>query len=139
MHSPGNTVQQNPRGNRRGSAILPILLLTMFGVSAGAQAQEYPSRPITLDIPYGVGGSADVGGRVVAQSLSGHFAWGSVAWFVGVLASVGAVGWAVRGLPVAPCKATTESEYRLSPLRLLGSKSGRGLPTPQYNVSVKGS
>ncbi|MES2253451.1 MAG: fatty acid desaturase [Pseudomonadota bacterium] len=34
-------------------------------------------------------------GRVVAQSLSGHFAWGSVAWFFGVLAATGAVAWAV--------------------------------------------
>ena len=30
--------------------------------------------------------SFEIKGRAVAQTLSGHFAWGSVAWFAGVLA-----------------------------------------------------
>ena len=36
-----------------------------------AGAQEYPSKPIRLIIPYPPGGGADILGRVVAQKLSG--------------------------------------------------------------------
>jgi len=35
-----------------------------------ALAQDYPSRPVTLVVPYGPGGGADVVGRIVSQSLS---------------------------------------------------------------------
>ncbi len=35
-----------------------------------ASAAEYPSRPITLIVPLGVGGSTDVIGRLVAQGMS---------------------------------------------------------------------
>jgi tripartite-type tricarboxylate transporter receptor subunit TctC len=39
---------------------------------AGAQS-GYPSRPVQLIVPYGAGGIADVGMRIVAERLSGHF------------------------------------------------------------------
>ena len=35
-----------------------------------ARAQTYPSRPITLIVPYPPGGGADAMGRMVAQKLS---------------------------------------------------------------------
>ncbi len=42
-------------------------ILLCFGVSAWAQA--YPSRPVKIIVPYGVGGSADVYGRFLAAKL----------------------------------------------------------------------
>ncbi len=36
---------------------------------SSAQAQGYPSRPITLVVPLGVGGSTDVIARIMAESM----------------------------------------------------------------------
>ncbi|QJP17926.1 tripartite tricarboxylate transporter substrate binding protein [Starkeya sp. ORNL1] len=35
-----------------------------------ASAQEYPSRPVTLDIPFPAGGSTDLVGRLIAEGMS---------------------------------------------------------------------
>lgn len=47
-----------------------LLLCTLLGVLPPALAQEYPSKPIRLVIPYPPGGATDVIGRVMAQQLS---------------------------------------------------------------------
>jgi len=46
-------------------------LIAAIGVAAlgGAQALDYPSRPITLVVPLGVGGSTDVIGRLMAEGM----------------------------------------------------------------------
>src|SRR5215468_6753384 len=49
----------------------------IFGVSALlavlniARAQTFPTRPITLVVPYAAGGAADVGARIVGEHMSG--------------------------------------------------------------------
>ena len=45
-----------------GAAALPA-------VSRAAIAQSYPSRPITMIVPFAAGGSSDVVGRVLAQRM----------------------------------------------------------------------
>jgi hypothetical protein len=45
-----------------GAAALPA-------VSRAAIAQSYPSRPITMIVPFAAGGSTDVVGRVLAQRM----------------------------------------------------------------------
>jgi len=53
---------------------LPIRRALFLGLtlaaSAGAIAQSYPTQPIRILLPYGVGGVADISARVVAQKLS---------------------------------------------------------------------
>src|SRR6202049_2550917 len=45
-----------------GAAALPA-------ISRGARAQTYPSRPITMIVPFAAGGLTDVVGRVVAERM----------------------------------------------------------------------
>ena len=45
-----------------------IALAVLAGV-AGAQAQTYPSRPITMIVPYPAGGPTDTLARILAEQL----------------------------------------------------------------------
>ena len=44
-------------------------LLLALGALCGAQAQEFPSRPITLVVPYAAGGPTDVATRIIAEQM----------------------------------------------------------------------
>jgi tripartite-type tricarboxylate transporter receptor subunit TctC len=47
-----------------------IRTLLAFLVTTAATAQDYPTRPIKMIVPYAAGGAADLMGRVVAQKLT---------------------------------------------------------------------
>src|SRR6188472_1036072 len=50
-----------------------LLSLAFLALSAiGAQAQTYPSRPVTVIVPFAAGGPADITGRIVADVFSRH-------------------------------------------------------------------
>jgi tripartite-type tricarboxylate transporter receptor subunit TctC len=55
------------------SAGIAGALLTAIAMTTTASAQsEYPNRPVQLIVPYGPGGIADVGMRILADKLSGR-------------------------------------------------------------------
>jgi tripartite-type tricarboxylate transporter receptor subunit TctC len=59
------SVRQRPLGT------LAVALLTLLGTgAAGVHAQDYPSRPVRIIVPYGAGGSSDAPMRVIAAELS---------------------------------------------------------------------
>src|SRR3954468_19250477 len=45
-----------------------LLFLILAGV-AGAEAQTYPSRPITLIVPFPPGGSTDAAARILSERM----------------------------------------------------------------------
>jgi tripartite-type tricarboxylate transporter receptor subunit TctC len=49
-------------------AILTMALLALG--SAGVHAQDYPTRPVTLIVPFAAGGPADITGRIAADQFS---------------------------------------------------------------------
>jgi tripartite-type tricarboxylate transporter receptor subunit TctC len=49
---------------------LPTVALAMFGPSWGVYAQGYPSRPITMIVPFAAGGPADALGRTLADGMT---------------------------------------------------------------------
>jgi tripartite-type tricarboxylate transporter receptor subunit TctC len=49
-----------------------LAALAVLGV-AGAQAQDYPSKPIRLVVPLSTGAGADIAARIVAQRLNEHW------------------------------------------------------------------
>ena len=49
---------------------LLILLLLLFTPPATASAQDYPSRPITMIVPFSAGGPGDVIARILGTAMS---------------------------------------------------------------------
>src|ERR1044072_7810395 len=54
------------RGMKRVLAIAGVLLAAL----TSAAAQPYPSRPITMIVPFGAGGPTDAVARIVAERMS---------------------------------------------------------------------
>jgi tripartite-type tricarboxylate transporter receptor subunit TctC len=53
--------------------VLLASLLALMPVSPHAQAVDYPSRPVTIVVPYPAGGGTDILGRLVAGQLEQRF------------------------------------------------------------------
>jgi tripartite-type tricarboxylate transporter receptor subunit TctC len=50
--------------------LVPTALAALMGLTGAATAQDYPTRPVTMVIPFAAGGPTDVLGRVMAQRMS---------------------------------------------------------------------
>lgn len=59
--------------NSRAKILGTILSATFLGLASfAAQAADYPERPITLVVPYGPGGAADLSARMIAGAAPTH-------------------------------------------------------------------
>jgi tripartite-type tricarboxylate transporter receptor subunit TctC len=54
---------------RRFMLLLVATLLTALGVSTPGRAEDYPSRPVKIIVPFGPGGPADVAARLIGNVL----------------------------------------------------------------------
>jgi tripartite-type tricarboxylate transporter receptor subunit TctC len=55
---------------RRTAALIVALAVAVLAVATGARAQEWPTRPVTMVVPFAAGGPVDVLGRILAQYLA---------------------------------------------------------------------
>src|SRR5712671_494223 len=86
----------------RGSVMRRLLLalgLAIFGGIVGAQAQTYPSRPITLVVPFPPGGSTDAAARIMAERMGPGLGQTVVIENVGGAGGSIAVGRVARAAP----------------------------------------
>lgn len=58
------------RSNRKVAAIAAVLTAVIAVPGAAQSPPDYPSRPISLLVPYAAGGVADVGMRILGEKLS---------------------------------------------------------------------
>src|SRR5262249_11299550 len=69
--------------------------LVLLALGASARAEDWPTRPVTMVVPFAAGGPVDVGGRILAQRLS------EILGYQIVVENVGGAGGATAGSRVA--------------------------------------
>jgi len=67
-----------------------ILLIAALGVAAGADAQTFPSRPITMVVSYSAGGPTDTIARIMAERMRGPL--GQIIVVENVTGAAGTIG-----------------------------------------------
>jgi tripartite-type tricarboxylate transporter receptor subunit TctC len=80
---------------------LLLIALAFFAASAGnrATAQDYPTRPVTMVVPFAAGGSSDTIGRIMADGLRGPLGQTVVVENVGGASGNLGVGRVARAAP----------------------------------------
>jgi len=66
--APGIPCLTNARGVSGGIAVLTAAIV--FGLAAVAEAQNYPTRPITLVVPFPPGGSTTIVARIITDRMA---------------------------------------------------------------------
>lgn len=86
-----------------------------LALSAAAMAQTYPSKPVTVIVPYSVGGTTDIVARLVAQQLGNRL--GQPLVVDNRVGGGGQIGWsaAARSAPDGHTLLTTEMSFTIAP------------------------
>lgn len=123
---------------RRAAAAFALLLTAL----APSAAQDYPSRPVTVIVPFAAGGSTDVIGRVVAEGMRGALGQsivvdnrGGAGGSIGTAAIAKAVpdGYII-GMGTASTLAINPAAYKSLPYSIIDDLEPVGLIAQVPNV-----
>src|ERR1700686_562071 len=78
--------------------VVAIALILLASI-AGAQADTFPSRPITLVVPFPPGGSTDIAARIMADRMRGPLGQSAIVENVGGAGGSIGVRRVARGTP----------------------------------------
>jgi tripartite-type tricarboxylate transporter receptor subunit TctC len=76
-----------------------LVALALFALTAPARAEDYPSRTITLIVPFPPGGSTDVAGRIMAERMGQSLGQPIIVENIGGAGGSIAVGRLARAAP----------------------------------------
>jgi tripartite-type tricarboxylate transporter receptor subunit TctC len=79
--------------------LMVAIAVAAFAGIAGAQAQSFPSRPVTLIVPFPPGGSTDVAARIIAEQMRPFLGQPVIIENVGGAGGSIAVGRVARAAP----------------------------------------
>ena len=110
---------------RTDTRIFPVILIAMMFIAgiAPVRAQDYPSRPITVIVPFPPGGASDVVARIITNQMSKTLGQSFV------IENVGGAGGTVGGARVA---AAAPDGYTL-----LAAAMGSHVAAPVLTPNVK--
>src|SRR5580700_4173321 len=80
-------------------APIAVFIALFLAASAPVQAQNFPTRPITLIVPFPPGGSTDVAGRIIADKMGAVLGQTVIVENVGGAGGSIGVGRLARALP----------------------------------------
>src|SRR4029078_4533100 len=118
---------------RLAAAVVAMMAIAGLG---SARAQDYPTRTVTVIVPFAAGGPADITGRIVAEIFSRHLGQkfvvenvGGAGGTTGVLAAARA---AAEGSPVVPGQLRTHALEPRASVSTRAPTRGRRHPTPTW-------
>ncbi|GGF66029.1 hypothetical protein GCM10007301_27180 [Azorhizobium oxalatiphilum] len=120
----------------RGIAAVPVVVVGIALASAGAHAQTFPSRPITVIVPFAAGGPTDTVARLVAESMTKTLGQQVIVENVGGAGGTRGAGQVAKATPDGYTlllhhigQATAPSLYRKLPYKVTDFETA-GLITP---------
>ena len=96
----------------RRTVLASLTIAVALGIVAGATAQVYPSRPITIIVPYTAGGPGDTLTRILAERMRAS---------LGQPVIIDNVGGAAGRIGTGRVARATPDGYTLSPRHLSGT------------------
>ena len=103
---------------------LSVGILAAFAIGSALNAEVYPSKPITIVVPYAAGGATDTIGRVMAERMKSSLGQPVIVEDVTGAGGTIAVGRVARAAPDGFFRVTGSPRKRSAPFKRPRSRNG---------------